>query len=233
VKPALAALFAALTTVLAAAPAPPGLPPTPAPLFAGAQAKPVVLLDAGHGGEDAGVKAGGLRESALTLELAKGVGALLTAQGVDVRFTRVGDQALSVSARVLAANTVPVRAFVSLHLNHSFNPEVQGPRVFTPRERTLNGTALRWEDASAGPAALSRDLGLALAAALGLKGPKPVQNLRLAQFRGLAVPGALVEVEMASNPEALHHRLSDAGKIDTLARALADGVLAYLVKHAS
>ena len=98
-KLALAALLVGCPALLCGAPAAlpsPTSSPTPAPLFAGAVVKPIVLLDAGHGGEDTGVKAGEFKESVLTLELAKGVGALLAAQGVEVIFTRSGDQALSV-----------------------------------------------------------------------------------------------------------------------------------------
>ena len=47
-----------------------------------------VLIDPGHGGKDPGTHHNGIKEKTLTLDIAKRVGALLSARGIKVRYTR-------------------------------------------------------------------------------------------------------------------------------------------------
>lgn len=193
-----------------------------------ATAKPLVLLDPGHGGADAGVKADGFRESDFALDLAKRMEALLKAKGCDVRKTRDSDAAVSLTARVEMANALQPLALVSLHANAAFQPLAKGARVFTPYEGKVDDAAAPlWEQAASLHAAASRTLGLSIAKALGLGGGKPVQSLKLGLFRGLSVPACLVEVEFASQPEGLAS-LKDEAWRQALAEKLATAVAAYV-----
>lgn len=192
-----------------------------------AQAKPLVLLDAGHGGSDPGVKADGFVEAEFTQDLAKRVEAALRSRGLDVRSTHSAGEGLSLSARVELANNLQPLALVSLHANAAFQPLAAGPRIFVPGEGKVDEPAAPlWEQAARLRAKDSRALGTAIAKALGLGGPKPVQSLKMGLFRGLMVPVCVVETEFATRPDGLA-KLKDPGARQALADRLAAGIAAY------
>lgn len=199
-------------------------------LFAAAHAGAagLVLIDPGHGGDDPGVKAGKLHEADLCLALAKDLAATLGKAGLQARLTRDSDQSLSLSARVELADQLRPDVFISLHFNDAFQKEASGPRIFVPAEGKVDDRdAPRWEEAARVHAADSKALGEALAHALGLRGARPVQTLKLGLFRGLLVPVAMVETGFAGNAADLH-AISDSNARRSLAQQLANGIQAYL-----
>lgn len=79
--------------------------------------KPVVVIDAGHGGHDPGAVANGLREKDINLKATMQLGKALEALGVDVRYTRKTDVYLKLAERTEIANKHNASVFVSLHCN--------------------------------------------------------------------------------------------------------------------
>jgi N-acetylmuramoyl-L-alanine amidase len=193
-----------------------------------AAAKPLVLLDPGHGGDDPGVALPGFREADYVLDLARRVEALLKARSCDVRLTRDSDDSLSLTARVAMANALQPLAMVSLHVNAAFQTYAKGPRLFVPADAAVDEPqAPLWEQASGMHAAASHTLGMSLAKALGITGPRPVQSLKLGLFRGLSVPVCMVELDFATHPDSLKALKDDAAN-QALAAKLADGIAAYV-----
>lgn len=99
--------------------------------------KPVVVLDAGHGGYDVGSEYQGVFEKDVTLALTKDVGAALEAKGIPVRYTRESDQVewpadnvKDLNARVKIANTSGAKLFVSLHTNASETGDGSGFEIW-------------------------------------------------------------------------------------------------------
>lgn len=88
----------------------------------------VIVLDPGHGGDDFGARAFGLRESDLTLDLAKRVRALLVRRlpGVRVVMTRESDDFVSLEQRAAMANAVDADLFLSIHFNAADEPVEHG-----------------------------------------------------------------------------------------------------------
>ncbi|MFK7990323.1 MAG: N-acetylmuramoyl-L-alanine amidase [Sandaracinaceae bacterium] len=78
-----------------------------------------VMLDPGHGGDDFGARAYGMRESDLTLDLSRRARVLLARRLPDVQvlLTREDDTFVSLEQRVAMANAVSADLFVSVHLN--------------------------------------------------------------------------------------------------------------------
>lgn len=77
-----------------------------------------IVLDPGHGGGDLGTRTSlGLTEKELTLDLALRVGALLSADGFDVGYTRRDDRRVSLRDRAEIANERNADLFVSIHVN--------------------------------------------------------------------------------------------------------------------
>lgn len=80
--------------------------------------RPVILIDAGHGGTDGGAVSGGLIEKNLALSIAK---KLVSVLGKDDRFrvvmTRDDDTFVGLDDRAKMANDLDVALLVSVHLN--------------------------------------------------------------------------------------------------------------------
>jgi N-acetylmuramoyl-L-alanine amidase len=82
-------------------------------------AKPVIVLDPGHGGGDAGTRSvvGNRFEKEFTLDWARRLQALLAASGWEVWLTRSRDMDLGLSNRVAFAAAHQADVFLSLHFN--------------------------------------------------------------------------------------------------------------------
>lgn len=79
--------------------------------------KPIVVVDAGHGGHDPGAIGNGLREKDIALRAALELGKILASHGVDVRYTRKTDVYLKLAERTAIANKHNADVFVSMHCN--------------------------------------------------------------------------------------------------------------------
>jgi N-acetylmuramoyl-L-alanine amidase len=90
----------------------------PVPLRAGFGSKrPVVVIDAGHGGHDPGAVANGIREKDINLRAVLQLGKMLEENGIDVRYTRKTDVYLKLAERTAFANDNKANVFVSIHCN--------------------------------------------------------------------------------------------------------------------
>ncbi|MEZ7893276.1 MAG: N-acetylmuramoyl-L-alanine amidase [Candidatus Wallbacteria bacterium] len=91
--------------------------------------KPVVVIDAGHGGKDPGAKSliTGEREKDLNLKVAREVCENINSTGVcQAYLTRTGDQFYSLSRRVYLANQYSADAFISIHFNANHLKKIRG-----------------------------------------------------------------------------------------------------------
>ena len=229
-----AAVTQAPPPAVAAAPAPPdGSLATPpgwkyGPPVNGSR---IIVLDPGHGGDDMGTAHNGLVEKLITLDIARRLRALLTAQGWSVRMTREGDvdpvtQAnLSLMAsdgkpnpsdraylqtRCDVANDVNARLFISIHVNYSDSPAVNGTTFYwyKPQDQLLATTLER----AVIPAAGTND-----------DGPRH-ENFYV--IHHTTMPAVLIETGFISNPRdaAL---LGSAAFLQNMAQGIANGVKAY------
>jgi len=95
------------------------------------RARHLVVVDAGHGGPDAGMHGPigpgpAVTEKMVTLEVAKRVGAALGKRGIDVKYTRTTDTLIALSDRGRIANDAHADLFVSIHVNAA-NPTWKDP----------------------------------------------------------------------------------------------------------
>ncbi len=79
--------------------------------------KPVVVIDAGHGGHDPGAVANKIREKDITLRAATQLAKILKEKGADARLTRSTDVYLKLAERTAFANKNNADVFISLHCN--------------------------------------------------------------------------------------------------------------------
>lgn len=87
-----------------------------------------IVIDAGHGGKDAGAVGGRLRlkEKHMTLAVSKKLKKILEAKGLKVIMTRNEDAFIPLSKRVQIANRSEADLFVSIHINASRTRALKG-----------------------------------------------------------------------------------------------------------
>lgn len=111
--------------------------------------KPVVVIDAGHGGIDGGaVGLNGQIEKTIVLAVAKELEQQLRARGkTDVRLTRSGDVFLSLDRRLQVSRDVGADLFISLHADSlaemQFAEVIRGATVYTLSGKASNEEARR------------------------------------------------------------------------------------------
>ncbi len=89
-----------------------------------------IMLDAGHGGKDPGAMGNGIRESTVTLQIAKLLGQHLQKRGFTVLYTRTTDRFIALEQRTAMANDKKADLFVSLHINANTDPNIQGMETY-------------------------------------------------------------------------------------------------------
>lgn len=82
----------------------------------------LVVLDAGHGGNNPGATYNGRQEKDDVLALALAIGPILEAAGVDVYYTRDTDLYEPPYQKAMEGNAVNADYFVSIHRNSSLYP---------------------------------------------------------------------------------------------------------------
>ena len=118
-----------------------GLPRIDGPLDA---SRPLVVIDAGHGGHDPGAGADPLKEKAVTLALAEALrDQLLAGGGVRVALTRDSDRFLLLPERAAIARQLKADLFISIHADSSTNPDAAGATLYTLSDRGSNEEAGR------------------------------------------------------------------------------------------
>ncbi len=116
-----------------------GLPPVEGPADA---SRPLVVIDAGHGGHDPGAGAGAVKEKALTLALAQALREeLLAGGGIRVALTRSDDRFLLLPERSGIARRLGADLFLSIHADSTEGGEASGASVYTLSERGSSDTA--------------------------------------------------------------------------------------------
>jgi len=100
--------------------------------FVGSSQAATIVLDPGHGGEDAGgVPGQRYVEKHAALDVALRVGAQLRAAGHQVIMTRSSDVFVELSERVAIANRTSSKAvFVSIHFNSAPNADAHGIETY-------------------------------------------------------------------------------------------------------
>lgn len=186
----------------------------------------IVVLDPGHGGTTTvggsspnnATGPTGLKEKTVTLDIARRVDTLLTADGIDVRMTRTTDRNVGLADRAHVARDARADAFVAIHFN-GFDRLAQGTETYHHTSANADSRAL---------AALVQ---AEVVKATGLKDRKvKKQNFEVLRpinhHSGTAV--CLVEISFMDVP-AEEARLKTATYKESVAVAIARAVKGWLV----
>lgn len=106
--------------------------------------KPVIVLDAGHGGADPGaISYSGKYEKNVTLMMAKETkDALMKTGKFQVFLTRDRDKALALRERIRIAHNHEADLFISIHADSAKNKKAKGLSVYTISERASDKEAM-------------------------------------------------------------------------------------------
>ena len=120
-----------------------GLPPIQGP---DDPTRPLVVIDAGHGGHDPGASSAGIKEKTLALALARALrDQLLRDGGVRVALTRDDDTFLVLEERAEIARQLGADLFLSIHADSAGDKAaVSGASVYTLSERASSEAAARF-----------------------------------------------------------------------------------------
>lgn len=169
----------------------------------------LVVLDAGHGGENPGAVYNGRREKDDALALTLAIGQILENNGVDVYYTRETDVFEPPLQKAQEANRAGGDYFVSIHRNSS-----PAPNQYTGIETLVYN---KYGEAARLAYNINEEL-----EAVGFENQGVNERMNLAVLRRTQMPAVLVEVGFI-NTDA-DNMLLDARFNDT-AQAIADGIL--------
>lgn len=110
----------------------------------------IIVLDAGHGGVDAGAQNGNIVEKELNLLLVQKIQKELTSRGATVYLTRNSDKDLSTTTvnrkrndlynRAKFINDISPDMYISLHLNSTTSSNWKGLQIFYTNKNKYNKT---------------------------------------------------------------------------------------------
>ncbi|MFI5334417.1 MAG: N-acetylmuramoyl-L-alanine amidase [Chlamydiales bacterium] len=185
--------------------------PTPYPT------KPLVIIDAGHGGTDEGARVHSFMEKRITLTTAILTKKLLEERGYKVIMTRSRDTYISLPRRVSIANKTKAALFVSIHFNASRYQNAKGMEIY------FCDTSEKWRASASRRLAnciLYQLVDQTAATSRGIKGG----NFHV--IRETEMPAVLVEGGFVTNIEE-RSLLSDKEYLRKIAHGIALGVDKY------
>ena len=170
-----------------------------------------VCIDPGHGGKDPGAIGGGIRESAVVLNVGKKIASFLEAKGCTVMLTRETDVFVELSDRARMVNAAKADLYVSVHCNSvRDNARATGMEVY------------HYTCASEASKRAARVIYDNLLPVCGLRG-RGVKSKDLAVLRETAMPAVLVELGFISNPSDCRKLINFAWQ-ERAAEAIAEGI---------
>jgi N-acetylmuramoyl-L-alanine amidase len=197
-----------------------------------------ICLDPGHGGKDTGNRVGTYNEKTYTLALAQELHDQLVKAGFKVMLTRTTDEYVDLPLRPALANRKGADLFVSLHFNATEDGknEVQGPETYCITPVGASSSNAQGDGANSAPTTanhfdqqsmlLAYQTQKSLVRNLGAT-DREVRRARFAVLRDAAMPAILIEGGYMTHP-AEGKRIFDAGYRRLMARAIVQGILAYV-----
>ena len=98
--------------------------------FKSLETKKIIVIDAGHGGDDFGATLNGLQEKAIVETIAKKIKAQNKNENLEIVLLREGDHFMELSERVSIINNLNPKLVISLHINASENLDKNGVQAY-------------------------------------------------------------------------------------------------------
>jgi len=181
-----------------------------------------ILIDVGHGGKDSGaIGINGIQEKDLVLNIALEILSLNenSETPMDIYLTRYSDTLISLSDRTKLAKALKADVFISLHCNHSDNPNARGIEVYLANTESQKSDDSIW---------LAFQLQALFNKELGFE----IRGVKFANFQVLRetvgfCPGILLEMGFLTNLDEADYFLKPKN-IQAMALAILMGLYNYL-----
>lgn len=175
--------------------------------FSFSKEKKIVVIDAGHGGNDLGANRNGIYEKEIVLNIAKKIKALNQNQNLEIILTRDDDTYPSLAQRTGKINELKPDYAISLHVNNS------------PRQRTdMKGFEVFFQD---------NDASKKLANKFSEKfQDSKMKTANLHILRESKTPTVLLELGFINNPDERDYLASEKGQTET-----AEKILSVINEH--
>ncbi|PIE50940.1 MAG: N-acetylmuramoyl-L-alanine amidase [Flavobacteriales bacterium] len=154
--------------------------------------KKVIVIDAGHGGEDSGVKTHSITEKEITLSIAQKIKKLNQNPDIEIILIRNEDHYIPLGERAKKINALKPNLVISLHANQHKNKTKKGKEIIINDKNQ------------------SKDLALKLKTQL--KDANIITSNRLHLLRNVEFPVALIELGFLTNEEDKALLTSEAGQ---------------------
>lgn len=92
--------------------------------------KKIIVIDAGHGGDDFGATVNGLQEKTIVDNIAKKIKSQNKNENLEIVLLRDGDHEMELNKRVSIINTLNPSLVISLHINSSENFSKNGVEAY-------------------------------------------------------------------------------------------------------
>ncbi|WJS95810.1 N-acetylmuramoyl-L-alanine amidase [Flavobacterium johnsoniae] len=99
--------------------------------------KKIVVIDAGHGGDDFGASLNGLQEKIIVETIAKKIKAQNKNENLEIVLLREGDHFMELSERVSIINNLKPDLVISLHVSVNPNNKTNGVQAFISSKKTF------------------------------------------------------------------------------------------------
>lgn len=179
----------------------------------------VVVIDAGHGGEDVGAIQKGIYEKDIDLQICNQLKELLDKEDFLVYYTRIDDTYPSVEERVDFANEINADLFISIHSNYYDNSRIHGTSVLynVKDDRRYNS---KW---------LSEIMCSEVSEASGMYYKGIVEGNDIHIVRHSKVPVALIEMGFMSNEDDFQVLTTETGQ-KNVAAGIYHGIIRALTE---
>ena len=106
-----------------------------------------IIIDVGHGGKDTGaIGINNIQEKDVVMSIANAILRLNNdlEKPLDIYLTRYSDTLISLSDRTKLAKAIKADLFVSLHCNHSDNPDARGIEIYVAKAMSKYSDDATW-----------------------------------------------------------------------------------------
>lgn len=177
-----------------------------------------IVIDVGHGGKDSGaIGINGIQEKDVVLDIALEILKLNenSKMPLDIYLTRYSDTLISLTDRIKLSKVLKADVFISLHCNHSDNPNARGVEVYVANANSKYSKKAAW---------LAFQLQAAFKRELGFKS----RGVKFTNFQVLRetinyCASILLELGFLSNKDEESY-LSDATNIQFIASAIVQSI---------
>ena len=149
-----------------------------------------VVIDAGHGGQDFGVKSDAAIEKEIVSQIASKIKAQNINQAIVLHFTRNEDEFVELHSRAALINSIQPDLFISLHVNANAANQKSGLEFFINEQNPA--TAERSKE-------IATQLNTRLTQQTALKGNTTIKNAPFMVLKKATVPGVLIELGYLTN----------------------------------